>query len=483
MSGLSKREVEFLHKMMESKEFQPISYYAEELHVSTKTLQSDLKEIRKYLEQFHVWVEAATGKGILLSPNAKGNVDLLNELKTNETDLLDDAEERRSDILQNLLIHTGEKTSILKMSEKYYVSKTSIVNDMKWVEEILKEYHLTLEKTKEGTYVSGKEADIRKAIADYSVRENAKHELFELFEKEDVVFVERLLKTVDPDQANIGDIYYTNLLTHILICVKRVSGKKNIDRDHEPRMIQTNTLREYQKAKLIAEGINEHYHIQIGEAETYYIYQYLVASGIGHEKEELEINYKDITIEIAEKLTAIVAAAFSIDFYQEKDLMEGLVLHIRPMLNRVEYDLQITNPLLDEIKRSYPNVMECCVKAFDQITEEYHLKKISEDEIAYIVFYYEAIIEKLTARKKVLVVCHSGYGTSQLLAARIKNEFPNFEIVDVVSSRKVEEMELEGIDYIIATVSIKRTDIPYALVSALLTEQDVKVIRNIFMGK
>ena len=64
-----------------------------------------------------------------------------------------------------LLLNSNSSTSINQLSEKYYVSKTSIVNDLKYIEEWLKNYNITLSKTLEGTKIVGKEADIRKAIA------------------------------------------------------------------------------------------------------------------------------------------------------------------------------------------------------------------------------------------------------------------------------------------------------------------------------
>ena len=44
-------------------------------------------------------------------------------------------EKRRIEILRDLLLKSDMKTSINKLSEKYFVSKTSIVNDLKYIEE------------------------------------------------------------------------------------------------------------------------------------------------------------------------------------------------------------------------------------------------------------------------------------------------------------------------------------------------------------
>lgn len=47
---------------------------------------------------------------------------------------------------------------------------------------------------------------------------------------------------------------------------------------------------------------------------------------------------------------------------------------------------------------------------------------INDDEVAYILSYFISEDEKIaeTVKIKTIVICHSGYGTSQLLATRLK---------------------------------------------------------------
>lgn len=46
MNCLNKRELEFLCLMIQENSYQPISYYAKKLAVSTKTLKTDLNEAK-----------------------------------------------------------------------------------------------------------------------------------------------------------------------------------------------------------------------------------------------------------------------------------------------------------------------------------------------------------------------------------------------------------------------------------------------------
>lgn len=483
MNNLTKREVEFIRLLLDETQYQPISYYAKKLDVSTKTLQSDLKKIRGFLKLYDMEIEAGSGKGILLLQNGAEREQLINAVKQNpEQEKEESSGERRNSILKHMLLHTNEMTSIQKLSERYYVGRTSIVNDMKSIERWLEKYNLSFNKTKEGTYIQGSETNIRKAIAGLTIRENTRAGLLELFNREDIDFIEELLSDVEKKDLDISDVYYANLLTHILICIKRVRENIPIEENEKGHMIDAYTLEQYQKAKEIAEKINEHYQIRIKEGEVYYIYQYLISSGVEKNKkmDEKENVKEDKCVQFGKELTKRLSKQFCINFEQDTDLMQGLMLHIRPMINRLEYNIQIQNPLKEEITRQYPDMVKSCEEVLGELAVEYGLKTISQDEIVNIAIYYQTMLEKMVMKKQVIVVCHSGYGTSQLLAAKLQNEFAFLTIADVVSSRKIKDMDLEGIDFIISTVPIEREDVPHIVVSTLLSEQDIKAIKNCF---
>lgn len=483
MNNLTKREVEFIRLLLDETQYQPISYYAKKLDVSTKTLQSDLKKIRGFLKLYDMEIEAGSGKGILLLQNGAEREQLINAVKQDpEQEKEESSGERRNSILKHMLLHTNEMTSIQKLSDRYYVGRTSIVNDMKSIERWLEKYNLSFNKTKEGTYIQGSETNIRKAIAGLTIRENTRAGLLELFNREDIDFIEELLSDVEKKDLDISDVYYANLLTHILICIKRVRENIPIEENEKGHMIDAYTLEQYQKAKEIAEKINEHYQIRIKEGEVYYIYQYLISSGVEKNKkmDEKENVKEDKCVQFGKELTKRLSKQFCINFEQDTDLMQGLMLHIRPMINRLEYNIQIQNPLKEEITRQYPDMVKSCEEVLGELAVEYGLKTISQDEIVNIAIYYQTMLEKMVMKKQVIVVCHSGYGTSQLLAAKLQNEFAFLTIADVVSSRKIKDMDLEGIDFIISTVPIEREDVPHIVVSTLLSEQDIKAIKNCF---
>ena len=137
----------------------------------------------------------------------------------------------------------------------------------------------------------------------------------------------------------------------------------------------------------------------------------------------------------------IMSEFLKIDFSEDELLQNGLLLHIKPMLNRLKYDIQIKNPLFKEIEERFVEILGLCKLSIEIMAEYYNLSNISMDEISYLATYFQAALERSISEKRVLVVCHSGYGTSQLLSTRLKRAFPQWTIVDIVSVYKLNSID------------------------------------------
>ena len=95
--------------------------------------------------------------------------------------------------------------------------------------------------------------------------------------------------------------------------------------------------------------------------------------------------------------------------------------------------------------------------------------------------YFQAAFEKYAARKRVLLVCSSGVGTSHLLGARVKRIFPDWEIVDIVSAARVDEaIQRCQPMLVLTTVHIEVQQVPTILVSAVLSKYDIAKLKSLF---
>lgn len=506
MEMLTSRQVEFVKLLLEENEYKPIKYFTEKLNVSDKTLQKDLKIIGNYIARFNINIDAKRGHGILINREANGNIELINNLNLNLKDKNSiSIDQRRIEILKMLLLNSNSSTSINQLSEKYYVSKTSIVNDLKYIEEWLKNYNITLSKTLEGTKIVGKEADIRKAIASLledilnnndgedEIQEFTRIDvatfsaLLKIFDLDSITFIESIIWELEKDlDYYITQPYYINLITHILICLKRLKEGNQIEINEERiKNIDNLNKRVYDNVLNLVNKIYEKYGVLTSNEEIYYIYKYIVSSGFGNTLDnnmKVSENYINNSEEVTKMMIDIMSLFLGVDLSQDELLSRGLLLHMKPMLNRLKYDIQIKNPLFKEIEERFTEILGLCRLSIEIMSEYYNLSNISMDEISYLATYFQAALENSTSEKRVLVVCHSGYGTSQLLAARLKKAFPQWTIVDVVSVHMLKNMDMSDIDFIVSTVDVDIKDKMHIVVSALLMDSDIKNIKNTLMN-
>jgi len=508
LNSLNNRQIEFVKLLLEEDEYKTIKYFTVHLKISCKTLQKDLVIIEKYLDDFNIVLDRKPGTGIIIVNARTTKWILYNNLKWQERKCKKiSINERRIEITANMLMNSNTETSIQKLSDIYYVSKTSIAADLKYTEKVATQFNLKMKKNVRGTKIEGSEVDIRKAIsslmveyskADYRyetmqqiatrIDSYTLNALSSLFDKDKIIYINQYLVELERKyKCVLNDPYYINLLTHILISLTRGLDGNQVKDDVKKNDYNLETEKSYKEAFNMVNKINEDFNINLGNAEIYYLYQYFVSSGLVKNTTK---NVDEVLDEIncmaktfTKKITNCIEEILQIDISNDKMIMESLLLHVRPMLNRLRYDIIISNPLMGDIEKEYPELLAICRAAVLITSYDSNQKPIPIDEIGYLTLYYQTAIERISIKKRVIVVCQSGMGTSQLLTTRIRKAFPQWDIVDIQSVSMLEKQKLDDIDFIISTVPIDIKEKPYILSSVFLNDQDIKNISNMLSEK
>jgi lichenan operon transcriptional antiterminator len=171
------------------------------------------------------------------------------------------------------------------------------------------------------------------------------------------------------------------------------------------------------------------------------------------------------------------------DFRDDNEFIQALTLHIRPAMNRLRYNMNIRNPLLNEIKTKYPSAFEGAAIA-SKCIKNYLSIEVGEHEIAYIALHIGVALERIKTKhrkvKRVIVVCASGVGSAKLLFYSLQSLFKDeIEIVASTNYYQLKEYDLSSIDFIITTIPIKEDiGVPVQVVNTFLGEGDIKNIRD-----
>lgn len=139
---------------------------------------------------------------------------------------------------------------------------------------------------------------------------------------------------------------------------------------------------------------------------------------------------------------------------------------------------------MNEIKIKYPSLFRLTKSVFKESNSLEDLKDIRDEEIAFIVSYIGAYIERdsleILKKKRILIVCPNGITVTKTLQYQLEKHFPQLHIVDSLPLSKLKTINRNDYDWIISTVEIRDTQ-NVIMVNPLLKNSDLSIIsKNIF---
>ncbi len=429
-------------------------------------------------------------------------LDLFTELSSSAKFMEPFSPEARKNYILRRLFMSNKNITIKELAEELYVSKVTIHKDLESVEEWLSKYNLKLiKKTNYGIEISGDEENWRNAAASLIVSNKGQDEIKELLYDDytgriDYKTLTRLKELIDIDYKKLekivsnmesrlefrfSDEAFISLIIHIAISMERLRRNKDI-RLSKDVLNKLKKHEEYTIAEKAAKEIEENFNIKLPDSEVGYILLHILGAKMQQNKlGDIDIEIKedeniDIAVTMAKEIIKIAEKALSVDFSGDSQLLNGLILHLKPTINRLKYGLTLRNPILDQIKENYPDIFGVAWMT-STVFEKYIGKKAGEEELGYITLHLGAAFERAKKPLRALVVCSSGIGTSQLLAVRLERWFKNIEVVDIVSSLSLNDVMSDNVDFIISTVSVESNK-PVVNITPLLTQSDIKKLEN-----
>lgn len=497
---ITSRQHKLLRFLLQQREYVNLFNLAEKFCVSKKTIQRDLNIIANYLVDSNVKLDKKVGVGVLLL--SENTADLLQlELQLNgeneDTDSIM-GHARRVKMASWLLSETPKETSINKLSERFYISNASVVNDLKIIDDWITPLGLQLIRSQSGTRIEGNENKVRQAMAalinglinhqdpglvNHSRLDPGSYKaLVQYFGEDEVAFVQVLLQEMEQELAYpLSETYYINIFTHILIMMSRRTRGNLLD---NPVHVSRQPLEDpvFLVAGKMVEKIEQHIVLPLPDDEVWFIYQYIISSGVlVVENNNNSLLHNELFSDEARDITSNLVKNFSelinINLSEDSQLYNGLAVHIRPLINRLHYQINIRNPLLDDIKSELVDVYHLTRIAIEKVFICCPQQKVSDDEVGYLAVHFQAAIERQITHKRVLLVCSTGIGTSHLLKSRILRAFPSWEIIAAVPASNLQSVNHQmAPDLVISTVHVPESDVPVVYVTAFLNDADLQRI-------
>lgn len=387
-----------------------------------------------------------------------------------------DSKQRKFLIIKRLL--KQEHLSYQQLSEDYYVSRSSIANDISYIKGLFAKEDLALTFDNSGTFFKGSEVQIQKIMKRIVLNQLNNEESTELFIDEKLMeqVSHGFYQALNEKQIEIPESYTQNIIVSIVLIIQRAKE------GHHIHLEGTNQygkfFLEFDKYPLVyglLDELQEQKIYSFSQEEIQHLTYLIVGSG-------LRFFMKDDAIPFAFRgkvryLIQKVSEGMQTDLTQDGRLEEDLVVHLYQLILRLEAQSSVVNPLINEIKQTYPALYGVVWFAIADFCKPYQID-LSDDEVGFVSIHFQAALERVKKMHKILFVCPNGIGTSSFVSAKIRRILPDINSIETVSTATLKKMDLSDVDFIISTVEIPITDKPVVRISPMVTVKDMKRIMN-----
>ncbi|AJD89847.1 hypothetical protein JMA_05300 [Jeotgalibacillus malaysiensis] len=489
------RERKMLHILLTAQhQYTTLAELADHLQVSQRTIQRELQKLEDICTQFNLKIDKQAGRGMRLAGDGADFEKLESALLQVPSSELDPGE--RKILLLHYLMKENAVVKQAGLANEFQMTNAALSQLLDELEEFLNPYGVTIIRRRGyGIELSGDEKAKRRSLANlmmeelesssiYSIHEGQlfnqrtlDHRVFSIVSRDEFDQVDRLIKPeISGLPYPLTDSAYVSLLLHICLSLERIRAGATVE--HQEKLLaELKELQEYEIAKKITHLISEAFDLKIEEQETGYITIHLKTAKRRFQEQFVDqLTDPELAVTVHQLVRAI-SDRMNVNLIDDPDLIEGLIAHIEPGIQRAKEKNYTYNPLTKRIKKEYPELFEAVRAGLSEVLPAY---EFPDGEIAFLALHFGSALEGVTGPDSlnVLVVCASGIGTSKMIGSRLNKEFDEFKSITLSSISEVEKhLEDAHYDLIVSTVGLSGLAEDYLLVNPLLPQQDAERIR------
>ncbi|MTI95820.1 MAG: BglG family transcription antiterminator [Firmicutes bacterium] len=494
---LSKRQKELLRCLLNVQNKMSASTLATQFSVSPRTIRYDLQAIADALGPLEgIDLYRQPREGIWIQSSEKVRKDIFSELGIISSPDFLSPQERQQIITAELLTATTPIT-FRHLETVIDYSESTLAKDLDHLEPWFEQRKLVMiRRPNYGLEVRGQERWLREAIIDFISEVLTPEDIRKLFSGLTLkgslgTYISQLLSSTEVESAvqvvrnleglmdvRFSDIGFINLTLYLSVSCNRLRLGNTI-KLNDRQLSGISIRKEYHNVQKATQPFAAELGIRLTDEEVALLTLKLISSPRRVDSEDRDELIGQMTVEIA----TVAEGLLGVNLVGDKKFLHDLAQHLKPTINRIEENIHIENPLLAGIEQRFPAYMEAATVAAG-IIQKYLNNKVSDHEVGFIALHIGAVIERhkqiRQSRIKAVVVCSSGLGTSNILAARLKQEFPELTIIACASMFEADSVTAESNpDIVISTIPLTLTGTPVAVIDPLLPEQHISLIRSL----
>lgn len=463
----------------------PQDELARRLSVSTRTVRTDITALNALLAGHGAQFTLARGEGYQLIIEDAARYEALVQQPGRQLRIPRTSPER----VQYLIVRFLTSAFSLKLedlADEWFVSRATLQSDMAEVREWLARYNLTIEtRPRHGMKLFGSETAMRACLTDLLwqlQQEDGDNPL--LTEEALNAGVPALLATELHDCFTRCRIRLTDegeqfIRLYCAVAVRRISEgyplaeftADNVEDDVREAARQIADLLQQLAGKALSEAEEQWLQVHIAARQV----QDVAPSAISADDDEALVNY----------ILRYINTHYNYNMLADAQLHADLLTHIKTMITRVRYQINIPNPLLSNIKQHYPMAYDMTLAAVSS-WGKYTPYAISENEIGFLVLHIGVGLERhynigYQRHPRALLVCDTGNSTVRMIQAMLLRKYPQIEVTRIISLREYEPLGSVEEDFVITTARIHEKDKPIVAMSPFPTEYQLEQLGKLVL--
>lgn len=463
---LKTRLVYIMNRLNRVEDGKAVKELLDDLNITQRTFYYDMEQINSWLSMNDLGKMLVSNQKIHFI--VKDQAVFQRMLSKTQSYYFSVSDRRAMEIIYIALYH--DTVTIDRLRDVFYVSKNTILSDIKSWKQFLKDWHITISSTVKTGYVfKGAETAIRKLISKQmtfllsnlcvrtGIKEILSESLFKLTQN-DIDFFEISSCIIKQYAKDIkGELFLTDIdLECMLVLVSWIRSMKGytveVNADEKAALFNTAS---YCSLKLSLQKLVLH-NMHIPATEIYYLIPlFLGIRTTDFVSEEQENTY---IMEFTKELVRNFECVACISFISKDILYHQLSFHIRPLYYRLKYGIISPNPLVGDIQKTYAYIYDFTARALAKANNELS-NMINEDELAYLCIYFanhlnhKKVVSSSPERKgKILIVVGTNMAQAMLLQEQLTGLFYDHFDYEKISIGRLKSWMLN--DYVLVVTTI-----------------------------
>ncbi len=473
---MNKRIVSIIYELYHASTEVSIGSLAEKFKISQRTVRNDLHGINDLLRENKLHpLQLKSGGRIICGEDFEKILLLISDEDFYTYKL---SKEERVKIAASFLVSSSEYITLSAIADSLFVSRATIIHDLDEIKQFIRKGNLSvLSHPNKGLRVEGLESDKRLFLMKLAGAKGVPGSRQDVVTKNislqagNRIIVQKILN----EQEHIHVSFFTDAAFHKILLYLGIMINRSMQGEFIEEQKRVSNAK-YHMAQDIMKYIVQYCHIQTTEHEVQFLSNLLTGVRYLNNK-PVQKNVLQIQM-ITRQFIGKLSDELSVNLNDDYDFFESLSNHLASVMAEKEVSYP-ENPVIDEIVEKNQDVLEAVVKR-KTIIQSCIRRELDGKDLEYIAVHVCAALE----RKKnkgvsfhVIVACHAGIGTSQLLLEKLKTHF-HFQIVDVISSHEARNLEEGKADFVISTVPLEGCKLDYVVVSPMLNDEDYVRVGN-----